>query len=445
MNPTRVPDAEYSLLGAFFVDQREAGLACVGLTPEHFTEPYLPELFLALTSIDARGEAVDPVSVASLVPGSVQVVGALLDATPSAAPCRSWASMIDKAFRTRSLLDLLDKTRDHALATGSKDGGRMIAERLTDVLSTLYSPAISTTSRDEVIDDLLALTEEDSSGHVDVPIAALNAQIGPLVPSLGELVGLTAYSGGGKSTLAANLALGWVLQDQPVIVFPTEMGKRFVARMAAAYSITSQMRAEKNVWSDEPSMLAGYRAALMDLKKRPLEVVLAPNISPRDIVTRARILARRYDKPPVVIVDHLHRLDYNGQDPNKMVGSAAKRFKDFAVRDECIVLALLQPKKPEEGPDMSHRPVSMYQVRGDSGAANELDVHMSVYRPYIFQDLTEADGSPKEAKNHEQAGVIRVSTHMAILPDKRRIGGEGKRIWCPFDSRSGLIEEVLGA
>ena len=454
---TDKPEAEWSILGAFFLDPKEAGAASVNLRREMFSNAAYGQIFETMSEMFARDEAVDPVTLMDRLPAGdwAPVISDLMD-VPSAKPSRSWAAMIDKAYKSRRFVELLDLSKNHVLK-GTHDGGRVIAHRLTDVVASLYSPTISVDSREEIVDDLIAMTTAEDSLSVDVPIHALNKQIGPLVPELGEFIGITAYSGGGKSTFALNLALGFLLQQQPVILFPTEMGKRAVQRMAAAWSMTSQMRAEKNVWrygpKDTPSEAdvravererLAYVAALQGLRDMPhFEVVLSPNISPRDVIARARILKRRFEKPPVVIVDHLHRLDYGGAEANKMVGPAAKMFKNFAVTDECIVIGLFQPKKPDEAPDMSHVPISMYQIRGASEVANELDVHMSVYRPYVFDGLTEANGDPKEARNKDQAGVYQVDTHMKVLPDKRRIGGAGSGIWLPFESKPGLVPEVI--
>src|SRR5690606_7821419 len=134
---------------------------------------------------------------------------------------------------------------------------------------------------------------------------------------------MTAYSGSGKSVWAANLAARWTRRGVPVIAFPTEMGERWVARAVAAETYGAQRVrqwvVEKRQWSRAtPEERELYAEMITEYRTRPLEIVNRPNITPAQITAAVRVLRKRWSgRTVVVVVDHMHRLDYEGEDPNE--------------------------------------------------------------------------------------------------------------------------------
>jgi len=297
--------------------------------------------------------------------------------------------------------------------------------------------------------------DREADVEIPVPYPALNRIFGPLVP--GDLIGLSAFSGGGKSTVAANLALGWLLRGVPVLAFPTEMRQRWVARLTAIASNTRQWVAEKRQWHRATDAERdAYRTATYRIADLPLEVVNEPNISVPEILTRVRILRRQWSgRPVVVIIDHMHRLDYGGEEPNKVVGLATKQIKNFAGSDSdggLVFVCLYQPRKPM-GVATAHRPVAAAEIRGDSMVWNELDVHLSPFRMRVRTSafgatawgtpacLLDAAGRPVAAKPKELEAKID-DEHTYFTVDKRRIGGDyGKIVVLDFDYPAGRLYE----
>lgn len=369
------------------------------------------------------------------------------------APIDELAERILGNWQAREQLRLLQLgviEADKAIAAGNGKA-RRIADRLSMALLELFSAGGNhgrPQNLQEIIDAELDAMESGEDPGIAIPYPKLDHACGPWLP--GDVIGMTAYSGSGKSVWAANLAARWTRRGVPVIAFPTEMGERWVARAVAAETYGAQRVrqwvVEKRQWSRAtPEERELYAEMITEYRTRPLEVVNRPNITPAQITAAVRVLRKRWSgRTVVVVVDHMHRLDYEGEDPNESVGQATKLFKNFAMSDSdggLVFLLLFQPKKPHGG-DV-YKPIAGYEIRGDSMVWNELDVHLSPFRAWVKCDvdgrpLTGENGAPRMAKPNTE-GAILSEQHAFLKVDKRRIGGEGPTIWMPYDSATGAI------
>jgi hypothetical protein len=332
---------------------------------------------------------------------------------------------------------------------------RRIAERLGAKLLDMFT--VDGDSGKPVGIEEMAQAEIDAMSAINdpgvtVPFGKLHAECGPWLP--GDVVGLTAYSGGGKSTLAANLARGWLRLGTPVIAFPTEMRERWLGRLGATMSGVPQWIIEKRQWTQATQdQKDSYGYVMEAMKRQAIEIVNRPNISPAEILAAVRVIRKRWtDRPVVVIVDHMHRLDYGGDDPNDAAGPATKSFKNFAGDNGIIFLLLYQPRKPPQG-DVN-RPTAGYEIRGNSMVWNELDVHFSPYRPWVKIDphgsltlartpraLLDSMGRPVLSKPDAEDSKVS-DEHVYLKIDKRRVGGEGPTVCLDFDAPTGSVMET---
>jgi replicative DNA helicase len=311
--------------------------------------------------------------------------------------------------------------------------------------------------------ELSKLDKDRPKSGIILPYSQLAQQVGPLLP--GDLVGVSAYSNGGKSLLLANLFRWFVVQGHPCIVFPTEMREKWLSRVFAAHSRVPQMIAERELWDDATQKQKDdYTMAVNDLVGMPnWEVVNRPSISAREIISRATVLRRQYPgRKVIVMVDHMHRLDYGNSKAEFEVGSETRRLRDWAASDPegGIVLVLLyQPRKPENELEL-YKPVHGYQIKGVSEVWNEMDIHLSPYRRWVKTvkgweknpQLRTAWGTPQclyqsgnthipeFGKPGEADGKLD-DQHAYIKIDKRRTGGEGGTVMLDVDYPSGYIFE----
>lgn len=310
---------------------------------------------------------------------------------------RQHARSVIGLHRTRSQLDMLEGAAllTRQVLEGKEPGGyleaRRYAEDLMQRLLTLHSKHAERggpVTQEEIVTHLLQRVDPTRTPGIAWPWPMMNDLLGEIMP--GDLIGLTAYSGNGKTLLIANLFLCWALADIPVIVFPTEMELRFLERVVAAFARVPKRFAEKGDWrTATPAQMRRYREAMRQLIGLPWDVVQQSSISPEEVVARVQVLRRKWrGRHVLVVVDHLHRLRYPpGVKPDDALGvaDASQKLKNMALDDRdggLSVLALYQPKQPEDEAKR-YRPVPMFGIRGHSGAPTELDVHFSCFRRVV--------------------------------------------------------------
>lgn len=269
---------------------------------------------------------------------------------------------------------------------------------------------------------------EQSVARVSWPYPVMQRALGYILP--GRMYGLTGFSGGGKSTLLANLLGGFARRGVPCIPVVTEMGEDFLRRAWAADAEVPQEVAENQLWDtrdrdmvaelayswgvtpDEAECrLGAYKVQYLDTLARfddlPIQLVDNGQLTPDQVVRHLRIIRRRWPGRFVLaLIDHMHDLKYPNDEADRHVGPASKLIRAFCREDGLMsAIALYQPKKPDgPGKDSAmFKPIPLQSFRGQ--VAQVLDAAASLYQSYVYRDgaaLTRW-GSPK-VKYHPEHG-----------------------------------------
>ena len=305
---------------------------------------------------------------------------------------RAYARRLVKLYRGRTQHDLLvgaaQLTRE-ALASGKSV--KRIADELLDRLLHLHSRAgeeHGPQTQQEIVTHLLTKLDNEKPNGIEWPWPLVQEALGIIPP--GAVVGLSAYSGNGKTLFTANLFRELVLRGVPVIVFSTEMLLQFLERVVATMARVRKEFAEEGDWRKATKAdMRRYRQAMRGLVGLYWDVVQQASISPEEIVIRVRTLRRKYRGMQVlVIVDHMHRLLYPrgvSADEERGAPAATRLFKNHAVSDTeggLSYLLLFQPSKPEDEAKV-FAPVPPTRIRGHSGGWNELDTYISCFRRLV--------------------------------------------------------------
>jgi hypothetical protein len=463
-------EVEAAFVAAFWAacerGEREAADAMRLVVPDYLEHTQLGSLYALLAGRYAAGKPLpEAEAIQSLaVPRSavaMEVWRAVVDyadtyvVRSSAGDLVRYGEIICQHWQARRqvavLRDALERA-DRALEKPeiAKDVGRQTLQALTALFTARGQPH---RSRAEILEMLAS--EQPVEEQIVLPWRRLERECGPWVA--GDLIGLSGYSGTGKSSFAAALAFELASRGTPVIAFSTEMRERWVARALAARAGVRQFVAEKRQWNKATEEeKRAWRGVIEEAKDWPWEVVAVGSVTVEDIVIRARSIRRFWPGQTVlVVVDHMHRLDYGREEANKMVGRATKTIRDAAAEDVyggLVFLLLYQPRKPEDI-EMLYRPAAAYQIRGDSTVWNELDVHLSPFRAWVKttpyqknawgtpKTSTDWEGNPVMAKPNGDGAKLD-DEHIYVKIDKRRIGGEGPVIWLDFDYPTGRIFEA---
>jgi replicative DNA helicase len=365
-------------------------------------------------------------------------------------------------YRARKQADLLARMAADAakLVDSTDDSAAALADRAIGKLASLHTTRGDQgkpVSRDEITQHTLTKIKNRGTVSTGVPFPydKLNSEIGFMQP--GDVVGVAGYSNSGKSLLASNFWRHFAIAGIPTISFPTEMGLAWYDRGVATHARVPQMIAERGQWAmATDDMVESYELAVRDLGTRPWEIVDKPSIGVSEIIARASVLRRRWPgQPVVVIVDHMHRLDYGREEADFAVGTGTKRLRNWAKEDTMggiILLLLYQPRKPSDEIEL-YRPVDGFRIRGKSEVWNELDVLLSPYRRWVMADsanktpwgtqatLYDRDYNPMFAlPNKEGAKLDDERVYVKI--GKRRVGGEGPTCVLNIESPTGYIYQI---
>ena len=450
-------------------ESKLAWQAAKEIGPEMLTFPGTTGIYEVVRTRFAAGQTLDPLEVqAEVLRRDVQeetvALGDIISHGGFSSDLIPRAKAIQNTYRQGQARLILNKATDYFREEGQKNGGQAGAEHLAMKMMSLYSEGgvfggDSLRTPDESIDELEERTHNESLAGVPFPLPLLERHAGPALP--GDVIGITGYSNSGKSSWAANMFWDFVGRNQPCIGFSTEMGVQWVERGVAAKNRVSQKRVEKRLWKDaEAGELERYLAGLK--KARDLgenwQVIPTSDISPSQIITSTKILRQKWKgRPVIVFVDHMHRLDYGGEDADKMVGPAVKALRNMGKADTdggIIWILLFQPRKPEIGKE-PYGFVMGHQIRGHSSIWNELDMHFSPGRfgVKVYKDGMKTEwGTPKG--KHRDDGFPEIcppddmlddrkldDEHMWVKIEKRRTGGEGPVVYFDFDPRYGLVYE----
>jgi replicative DNA helicase len=460
-------EIEAAFVGQFWAatdsdDDKEQALAwgASALQPEALQASGLRALFELLRSRFVLGERNDTAEVATAIADN----GGIAPADRQAAaeqmgsvyqlPIHGAAILRDS--QRREAVGLVEKTRDYLMEGDRKsDGGRAVAEKLSFRLMDLYGrrDAGGWKDRATLINEAIERSNRGETSGVVVPYQKLDQACGPWIG--GDVVGVTGFSNSGKSNLLANLFLDLTTRGVPCIVFPTEMGGRFLDRVGAVAARIDQRIAEKHVWKGHEAQRDRFQGELERIRALEWAMVDRGEIGPAEVATAIRILRRKWPGQTVVaMVDHIHRLQYPpgiSADEQEGAGAATRMLKNVAVEDGRLVNVLLyQPRKPATERDR-FRPVSGSEIRGHSEVWNELDIHLSPFRAWVETTafLTEwgtrkakvfDDGRPELARPEAEGAKVD-DEHFFVKVEKRRIGGEGPKLWLNIHGPSGRIYE----
>lgn len=330
--------------------------------------------------------------------------------------------------------------------------------RLTETLSRVIVRERKT-RHDFVAEELAAMNEEAPQG-APIPYNKIRNLTGDLIP--GDAVAIPGYSNAGKTLFVANLAKHWAVKQLPAIWFPTESQRKFLSRVGCIHAHIPQRIPERNLWSiATEDQREAYEFAMQDLASCPWDIVPQRSISIEEIIAEASERRRQYDGMPViVVVDHMHRLNYGGINPAFGVGDGTVRLRNWAGDDRyggIILVMLYQPKKPDVDVNV-YKPVSGYGISGSGQVMAELDIIYSPYRRWVkVEEDSETNpyhrtpwGTPKSllknghpvAAKPESEGAKLDDEHVYVKISKQRTGGEGPTCFLHIDAPSGYIYQL---
>lgn len=393
MRPLFSHEAEQSVLGALLL-KNDAYDLIPQLEPEHFWGHAHRSIYTHMRQLLAAGKRVDVITVADSLERAglldsigMDYLGDLLEAVPTAAGIAGYAKIVIDRATERALSEVAAQVGE--LATGSED----LDVRMERAAKLLFDLADRSVERDGVAigDGLVDFTNalemrmNAKGGITGVPTGLTD--LDKLLCGLqrGDLVIVAGRPSMGKTSLAGQWAVNRALAGGVTLMFSLEMPIVQLTERAVAVAgrIDSHKLRTGELVDDDWERIS---AAMGRLKEARYIVDDTPQLSPHQMLARARRVKRKHGALDMVVVDYLQLMDARGDNRNEALGTITRALKLMARELEVPVVLLSQlSRKCEERTDK--RPL-MSDLRESGAIEQDSDVIVFVYRDEIYNPST---------------------------------------------------------
>jgi replicative DNA helicase len=323
--------------------------------------------------------------------GGLSYLAELANNTPSAANIRAYA----KVVRERSSLRAMIHAASDIVESGYKPEGRGSDDLLDEAERKIMQiseerpktggPQAVNPLLKDAVDRIDELFNSDSTlTGVSTGFTELDEKTSGLQRS--DLIIVAARPSMGKTAFAVNLVENAVLnQSKPVMVFSMEMpASAIIMRMISAIGrihlgkvLTGKLDEE-----DWPKLTM----AVSKLKDKPLFIDDTPSLSPTEVRSRARRVAREHGELAMIMIDYLQLMQVAGSTEGRTaeISEISRSLKAIAKEFNCPVIALSQLNRSlEQRPNK--RPINS-DLRESGAIEQDADVIMFIYRDDYYNE-----------------------------------------------------------
>ena len=392
-------EAERSVIGGLLLSSDSWDAIAEIVTAGDFYRPEHRLIFKQIALLVDRGEPVDVVTVADrlLATGELEAAGGhnyladLAENTPTAANIRAYATAVHERAILRKLISAAQDIAD----TGYHPEGRAAEELLDEAerrimqISEDGPKSGGPRGMEPLLTGALERIEElfNSGGDITgltTGFIDLDGMTSGLQPS--DLVIVAGRPSMGKTSFAMNLVENAALNStKPILVFSMEMpAEQLVIRMLSSLGKIDQGRVRngKLEQDDWPKL----SAAMTKLKEAPIFIDDTPALTPTELRSRARRVAREHGSLGMIMVDYLQLMRVAGSSEGRTaeISEISRSLKAVAKEFRCPMVALSQLNRSlEQRPNK--RPVNS-DLRESGAIEQDADVIMFIYRDEVYHE-----------------------------------------------------------
>lgn len=392
-------EAEQSVIGACLLDPEAVGRALEVVAAEDFLEPRHATLFAAMTSLQAKNQVVDVVSVGEEVEKSGQKYDMayameVAGQTPGSANVGVYARIVKDKAKRRNLNELLEHFGQVVRADSKVTFEAMTAQLAEQIGALQVVGGDGTRPLNEIIKSMIVEWQRraESDGGMDglaTGLEKLDERF--LGLKAGNLVVVAGRPSMGKSVLAFQIALHNAANNNlRCMVFSLEMsGEELVERGVASVGRinANKLRVGTSSWEDEDHGKVTF--ATNKVKTSALIIDDTPGLHVNQICARARAEHRR-SPLSLVVVDHINIAKGDGQSREREIAHITGSLKGLAKELRCPVIAVTQlNRKVEERPNK--RPM-MSDLRDSGAIEQDADIITLLYRDEYYNEDSVSKG-----------------------------------------------------
>ena len=420
--PPHSIEAEQSVLGGLMLDnERWDDVAERVVADDFYTRPHR-HIFTEMARLQESGSPIDLITLAESLErqGQLDSVGGfaylaeLSKNTPSAANISAYADIVRERAVVREMISVANEIAE----AGFDPQGRTSEDLLDLAESRVFKIAESRANKDEgpkniadVLDATVARIERlfqqphDGVTGVNTGYDDLNKKTAGLQPS--DLIIVAARPSMGKTTFAMNLVENAaMLQDKPVLIFSLEMpSEQIMMRSLASLSRVDQTKIRTGQLDDEDwARISGTMGIL--LEKRNIYIDDSSGLTPTEVRSRARRIAREHGGIGLIMIDYLQLMRVPALSDNRTleIAEISRSLKALAKELNVPVVALSQLNRSLEQ-RADKRPVNS-DLRESGSIEQDADLIMFIYRDEVYHENSDLKGIAEIIIGKQRNGPI---------------------------------------
>ena len=369
------------------------------VTPDDFYRNDHRIIFRCMQSLIELNRPIDIVTISEALEsqgeldtvGGMVFVSELASSTPSASNVRAYAEIVSERSIVRRLINVAHEIADAGFNPEGRNSATLIDEAESKVFQ--IGDDRPSTGGPEAIRPLLTKAVEKidllyqnkgaltgvSTGFKDLDDITSGLQKADLVIVAGR-------PSMGKTSFMMNMAEAAVIQGElPVLVFSLEMpSDALILRMLSSLGRIDQTKIRTGQLGDDDWPRLTSAVTLLNDKK--LLVDDTPALTPSEMRSRARRVAREYGDLGMIVIDYLQLMQISGGAENRATGISeiSRGLKTLAKEFDCPVVAGSQLNRSLEQRH-DKRPI-MSDLRESGAIEQDADVIMAVYRDEVYHE-----------------------------------------------------------
>ena len=406
LSPLKVPphsiEAERSVLGGLMLDDNAWDNISGALAAEDFYRSDHRIIYRVMADLVERNNPLDIITISEALAGigelenvgGLAYISDLASSTPTASNIHAYAQIVRERSTVRSLISVAHEIADSGFNPDGRNSATLIDEAESKVFK--ISDDRPSNGGPESVRPLLTRAVE----RIDVLFQTKGALTGissgfrdidemtsGLQPA--DLIIVAGRPSMGKTAFMMNIAESAVISgESPVLVFSMEMpSDSLVLRMLSSLGRIDQTKIRTGQLGDDD--WPRLTSAVTLLNDKPLFIDDTPALSPNEIRSRARRVAREHGKLGVILLDYIQLMQVSGTSENRAgeISEISRSLKSIAKEFDCPVIAGSQLNRSlEQRPDK--RPI-MSDLRESGAIEQDADVIMAIYRDEVYHEDAE--------------------------------------------------------
>ncbi|MFD0950469.1 replicative DNA helicase [Paraperlucidibaca wandonensis] len=417
--PPHSLEAEQAVLGGLLLDDQAWDRVSDRVGEEDFYRRDHRLIFRAINLLATEGSPRDALTIAETLTrlgelenaGGMAYLGELVRNTPSATNIAAYGDIVRERSVLRQLIRISNEVSDSAFLPQGASAQAILDEAERKIFAIAEQsqksggPQALKPLLTKALDRIDSLFQSgDAITGISTGFEKLDEQTSGLQKS--DLVIVAARPSMGKTTFAMNLVENAMMRsDKPVLVFSMEMpAEQLVMRMLSSLGRIDQgrVRSGKLEEDDWPRLTS----TITMLAEQKLMIDDSASLSPNDVRTRARRVAREHGGIGLIMVDYLQLMRVPGLESNRVneISEISRSLKALAKEMECPVVALSQLNRSlEQRPNK--RPV-MSDLRESGAIEQDADVIMFIYRDEVYNPESADKGTAEIIIGKQRNGPI---------------------------------------